>query len=116
MYGIRAYAEAGNSQGFFPAHSKSALSRNGFTEFIKTSGDSVRLSEQALELIQNEKGGISNCPQDATYDQYGNINRQFYAVQKDLHDLTASVWPVNAALASQLTSLNNQMYSLQMQV
>lgn len=117
MYGIKAYAEAGRNGSYFSGSVKQAKpEQRTFTEIIKNSGDSVCFSNQALEILEHGKNGVSNCPQDATYDQYGNVNRQFYALQKDLSELAAAAWPVNVAVASQANALQNQVRRLQMQI
>lgn len=117
MYGIKAYADANRNSAYFSGAVKQPKpEQRTFTEIIKNSGDSICFSNQALEILEHGKNGVSNCPQDATYDQYGNVNRQFYALQKDLSELAASAWPVNVALASQVNAIQSQVGRLQMQI
>lgn len=117
MYGIKAYAEAGRNGAYFSGPlTQKRPEQKTFTEIVKNSGDSICFSNQALEILEHGKNGVSNCPQDATYDQYGNVNRQFYAVQKDLSELAAASWPVNVAVASQVEAMRSQVNRLQMQV
>lgn len=82
------------------------------------SGDSITLSQEARDMLASGGESISVCPQDATYDQHGNMTRQFDSVQSDLRNLAARVMSGgdNPALAGKLGALNYQLGMLKAQV
>lgn len=83
------------------------------------SGDVISISEEARDLIENGGAcGISVTPQDATYDQRGNIMRQFDALQGDLRALS-SQFAANsddAQILSSLGGIKSQLTTLRAMV
>ena len=110
-----AYTQTGNRNGYFtPPLGKSG--DTSFNEIIKNSGDKVCFSDQAMELLNHPDKRLNACPQDATYDHNGNMNRQLAALQRDLSGLASSSWPVHIAMMPQINSLQSQVSRLCMQV
>lgn len=84
-------------------------------EQVRVSGDSIRISAEAQEMLEN--GTVSEiCAHDATYDQYGNITRQVDALSRELASLGRAAYPANANLAGRINFLRSQLGTLRTQV
>lgn len=83
------------------------------------SGDCISISSEALNMQkQDGMGSISVMPQDATYDQRGQVLRQFDTLQGEMRALTSQFMSSAATqdmlgpmrqMQSQLTSLRAQV-------
>lgn len=84
----------------------------------KDEGDKISLSEEAREMLNYGGDALSTCPQDATYDQYGHVTRQFDSLQGDLRTLAAQVMGTSegAAVAGRLNSLRWQVAGIKAMV
>lgn len=116
---LKAYADAGANGNYGFSRSVSGFGgRATPTERLKT-GDSISLSEEAQQMLKNrDNGALSNCPQDATYDQYGNVTREFNSLQNDLRRLATQFVsrPDGAGLLGKLNSVGYQLAALEAQV
>lgn len=82
---------------------------------LMAAGDSINISEEAREMLTHGERNISSGGHaDATYDQYGNVTRQFESVRNDLRKLAAqfSSNPEGAAIGGRLTMMSGQLASL----
>lgn len=82
----------------------------------KQGGDTLNISEEARNMLANgSKEMVSACPQDATYDQFGNMTRQFEEIQNDLRSLAAqfNATPQDANMRGKINGLRAQLAGLQ---
>lgn len=106
---LKAYADAGatGGQNFGMAAMQSpVVAKRPETAEVKNSGDSVRLSAEAMALLEN--GGSDNlqvCANDATYDQNGNVTRQVEALQRDLLSLSRAAYAMTPGISGQIGAL-----------
>lgn len=95
--------------------------QSGQQPFIKTSksGDSISLSDTARNLYLNgSQESISVLPQDATYDQRGNVTRQYDVLQGELRSLANQFMATPGAqgMMAGLRGMQAQMAGLRAQV
>lgn len=87
---LKAYAQAGmlgQDSASTPAQASTSRSR---ANVHSRSGDVISISDEARDLMHNDLGyGYSVTPQDATYDQRGNIMRQVDSMQGELRALAS---------------------------
>lgn len=85
---------------------------------IKASGDSLSLSPEAREMLENNGVLLSATPQDATYDQYGNMTRQFDSLQNDLRQLQAQFngYPQGSVIKGKISSVRAQLAGIEAQI
>ena len=117
---LKAYTDAGamggNSFGLIPSKNEQQEKRQD-KEQIKDSGDSVRISAEAQELLENRNTETLDInAQDATYDQYGNVTRHVNALSRDLASLTRAAYPAGPALSGKINFIRSQLGSLRAQV
>lgn len=90
---LKAYADAGAmGQQSFGNIAPGQAEQGAVREKPKASksGDSVSLSEEAREMLESGgQAGLTVTPQDATYDQHGNVMRQFDNLQSELRSLAS---------------------------
>lgn len=112
---LKAYTEAGSAGGqnfgMMPPRDPATETKRENTQ-VKSSGDSVRISSKAMELLENGAESLSVCPQDATYDQYGNVTRQIDALNSDLNKLSRLAYPVGAGIAAQVNAMRPRVASI----
>lgn len=116
---LRAYADTGASNGQnFAMTPLRRTEREPQEQRATPSGDSVSLSPEAREMLENGGNSLSVCAQDATYDQYGNVTRQFDALQNELRNLAGKVMfnTDSPGLAGKIGALGSQLASLKAQV
>lgn len=77
--------------------------------------DRITLSDEALRMLENGGDALHNCPQDATYDQFGNVTRQFDSIQNDLRSLASQFMssPANSGMLGRISSLRSQVAALE---
>lgn len=118
---LKAYADAGamGQQGYGALKSlrQGAPAQN--TARPAQKGDFLSLSEEAQALLVN--GGqksISVMPQDATYDQNGQVMRQIDSLQGDLRQLAAQFMAQGGAggMLGRLGSMQSRLSSIRAQV
>lgn len=117
---LKAYADAGatGSQNYGMNLTPGARpeKRPGTTE-IKNSGDSVRLSAEALDLLESGiSENLSVCANDTTYDQNGNMTRQVEALQRDLSALARAAYAARPAMAGQINLMRSRAQTIRAQV
>lgn len=115
---LKAYADAGatGNQNFgLPVTRK--VEREAREQRQSPAGDRISLSAEAREMLASGEESVSVCPQDATYDQYGNMTRQFDSLQQDLRGLAGKAMAEgDMALAGKLGILGNRLAALKAQV
>lgn len=117
---LKAYADAGatGGQNFgMNAMQGAPAAKRPETAEVKTSGDSVRLSAEAIAML--ESGGAENlqvCANDATYDQNGNVTRQVDALQRDLISLSRAAYAMGPGISGQIGALRAHAQGLRAQV
>lgn len=117
---LKAYADAGatgsQNYGMNLLAGPKAEKRPDTTE-IKISGDSVRLSAEAMDLLENGVSeNLSVCTNDTTYDQNGNMTRQVEALQRDLSTLARVAYAARPAMTGQINLLQARAQGLRAQV
>lgn len=116
---IKAYTDAvamGN-QGFgMGTSSDDAKEKGQASTKIKNSGDSIRLSQEALRALESGGESLSACANDATYDQKGNITRQVDALRRDIDALSFIPYAPTIGMGAKLNSLRAQVGSLRASV
>lgn len=116
---LKSYTDASTmtGQGFDMPNNAEPKEKSSAKAQIKVSGDSVRLSPEAIEMLENgSMESLSVCAHDATYDQYGNITRQVDALNRDLNNLAMATYPAGAAISSKVNTLRSQLNSLRASV
>lgn len=118
---LKAYADAGatGKRNFVATPGLQRESGQTREQRNSNSGDSITLSQEALDMLEN--GGqdtLSTCPQDATYDQFGNVTRQFDSLQNDLRRLAAQfrTSAESAGMLGQISSLQSRLSAIKAQV
>lgn len=115
---LKAYAEAGafGQQGSTSA--MPVIEKGREKPRPSKSGDSISLSDEARELLENGGASLSVTPQDATYDKQGNVMRQFDNLQSELRALSSHFLaePGSAQVLGRLGSLQSQVVGLRAQV
>lgn len=81
-------------------------------------GDTVNLSAEARQALAGGEVPLSSQAADATYDQYGNVTRQFDSLQGELRNLASSLLTngEDAGLAGRVNTLQTQLRSLEAMV
>lgn len=83
-------------------------------------GDFLSLSDEARELLeQGYQTTISVMPQDATYDQHGQVMRQLDSLQGDLRQLAAQFMAQGAphgGMLGRLGAMQSRLSSIRAQV
>lgn len=118
---LKAYADAGamGQQGF-----GSAVINRPEQETVRPkpkpskSGDSISLSDEAREMLENGAASMAVMPHDTTYDKQGNVMRQLDSLQSDLRTLATQFMgqPGTAGVLSRLGSMQSQITGLRAQV
>ncbi|MBD5553410.1 MAG: hypothetical protein HDQ44_03635 [Desulfovibrio sp.] len=82
------------------------------------SGDSITLSDEAMELLANGADSVSVMPHDTTYDRQGNVMREFDNMQADLRALKNEFMdePGAAPILGRIGSMQSQLTSLRASV
>lgn len=120
---LKAYADAGATgrQGFNNPAIKAPKNEKGRETASRQqpSGDRTSISAEARSLLENGAPDlIAAGPMDATYDQYGNVLRQFDDLQNDLRRLASQLhnYPGAGDIGGQVNALRSQLTSLRTQV
>lgn len=117
---LKAYADAGALGQQNYGDIRAPRPRNGQTVSRQSQkGDYLSLSAEAQELL--EHGGqpnISVMPQDATYDQHGQVMRQLDSLQGDLRHLAAQFMAQAGmeGMIGRLGAMQSQLFSIRAQV
>lgn len=114
---LKAYADAGalgnqNSYAIAPRH-------GGDTRSRKEGGDFLSLSQAARDMLERDRqNSISVLPQDATYDQNGQVMRQLDSLQGELAHLASQFIssPGTQAMMPQLGALQSRIRTLRAEV
>lgn len=82
------------------------------------SGDTVNLSAEARQALAGGEVPLSAQAADATYDQYGNVTRQFDSLQGELRNLASSLMSTDegAGISGRVNMLQTQLRSLEAMV
>lgn len=117
---LKAYTDAGMlGQDTTYPNVQPAQTRRPRTNVPSRGGDVISISDEARDLMQQDMpGGMSVTPQDAVYDQRGNIMRQFDSLQGDLRALSAKIMTngENDAIMNSLRGMQSQLTTLRAQV
>lgn len=79
-------------------------------------GDTVNLSLEAREALEGRGLPLSAQAADATYDQYGNVTRQFDSLQGELRNLASSLLAQGAGASGHISQLQSQLRALRAMV
>lgn len=81
-------------------------------------GDTINLSAEAREALAGGEVPLSAQAADATYDQYGNVTRQFDSLQGELRNLASSLMSTGegSAISGRVNMLQTQLRSLEAMV
>ncbi len=116
---LKAYADAGamGQQGY----SAIRTPRTAFGQSVQRQpqkGDFLSLSAEAQELLEQRRQNLSVTPQDATYDQHGQVMRQLDSLQGDLRQLAAQFMaqPGNEGMLGRLGAMQSRLSSIRAQV
>lgn len=117
MRALKAYANAGalSQQDFGSGHiARPEQNQVRQKPVPSKSGDSISLSDEAIEALGNGGASISVMPQDATYDRQGNVMRQLDNLQSELRALSSEYMnvPGAAPVLGRLGSLQSQVTGL----
>lgn len=117
---LKAYADAG-AMGQQHYGSLIAPARQGAAarQTPKRSGDFVSLSNEAMELLGSYgTGQISMAPQDATYDQHGQVTRQLDSLQADLRHLATQFMaqPDGGGMLGHIGAMQSRLATIRAQV
>lgn len=118
---IRSYSGMGR-ESLLPAPSNAGDQEQGQKNQQQKSpkvpgGDSVTLSEQAREALEIGQEALNAQAVDATYDQHGNVLRQFESVQGELRNLAASFMASeDGSMLGKVRSMQSQLRSLRAMV
>lgn len=85
----------------------------------KPGGDRISLSDEAIEMLETgSPDALSFCPQDATYDQYGNVTREMESLQSDLRRLAAKFMASadGVGMTGRVNAINSEIAALKAQV
>lgn len=116
---LKAYANSGNlgQAAYLPAnYNRASQAGSGKSQ---QSGDFLNISEEAMEKLEaSQQGSVSVLPQDATYDQHGNVTRQLDSLQGDLRLLAAQFMADSATLGmiGHLGAIQSRLSSIRAQV
>lgn len=119
---LKAYAEAGKTGNQGQSFLRSKPVEPGTVKkpvTAKPGGDSLSISAEARALLEGASPeSIMSGPQDATYDQNGNVMRQFDELQNDLRRIASQVisYGDDSGLAARLGGVRNQLATLRAQV
>lgn len=119
---LKAYADAGatGNQNFGLMPGKTEAGERGRPKTqLKSSGDSLNISQAARDMLENGGAGqLSSSPHDLTYDQYGNINRDFENIQSDLRQLAGQLatHAGDAVLRGGVNAMRSRLASLRQMV
>lgn len=82
---------------------------------LKSSGDTITISAEAKEMLENGGASVSTLPQDTTYDQNGYVLRQVDSLHGDLRNLASHLmsYPEGAAMAGKVRNMQTQLNSIQ---
>lgn len=121
MNAIKAYTNSGINKVHNWSMSDRGLIAGGRErekKVLKSSGDSLSLSQEARDMLKAAGDSVSFCPQDATYDNKGYVLRQVENLQGDLRQLSSQMlnYPDAGAIAGKLRGMQYQLGSLQAQV
>ncbi len=121
MRALKAYANAGAlGQQHFGSANAPRIEENQTRQkpAPSKSGDSISLSDEAIEALANGGSNISVMPQDATYDRQGNVMRQVDNLQSELRALSSEFMnvPGSAPVLGRLGSLQSQVTGLRAMV
>lgn len=119
---LKAYAEAaaagGQNQGYGSGRRLERRTPAAGAGVHKSGGDSVMLSERAMEMLRTGGEAASACPQDATYDARGMVTRQFDSLQNDLRRLASQVigTPAGPGMLGDIYSMRAKLAGLEARV